>query len=98
MSVSTKPTSHTPGFWRKYPGLVWSNSKAPDSIFIRAALLEPRFHVLLGIARQFGISRLEQEWDILRCDEDTRNDTLRVEATVTRIFANLHRGYKQACA
>jgi len=61
-------------------------------------VLEPRFHVLLDVAKHFSISRLEQEWDVLKSDEDTHKDTFRVEAAVTRIFANLNRGYKQACA
>ena len=32
-------------FWRRHPGLVWSNPEADDATHIRAALVRPRFDV-----------------------------------------------------
>src|SRR4051812_26529109 len=66
-------------FWKKYPGLVWSNRNASDAVRIRAALMRPVFPVLLDIAAKFGLKRLEYEWAILKGDSET--DTRRVEPT-----------------
>src|ERR1051325_10778349 len=52
-------------FWRRHPGLVWSNPEAPDAVFIRAALLKARFTELLDIAIEFGLDRLKEEWRVL---------------------------------
>ena len=83
-------------FWKKYPGLVWSNRHAGDAVRIRAALMRPLFPVLLDIAARFGVNRLECEWATLRDDSET--DTRRVEPTVSHILANIRRGYEQASA
>jgi hypothetical protein len=56
-------------FWKKFPGLLWSNSKAADSVMIRAALMRPRFHELLAIAEEFGLERVTLEWNELQEDE-----------------------------
>src|ERR1700730_9794490 len=58
-------------FWKKYPGLVWSNRQVGDDVRIRAALMKPSFPVLLDIAVTFGLERLEQEWAILRGGPET---------------------------
>lgn len=81
-------------FWKKYPGLVWSNRNAGDAVRIRAALMRPFFPVLLDIASHFGLERLEHEWEILHADSLT--DTRRVEPTVSHILTNIRRGYEQA--
>jgi hypothetical protein len=83
-------------FWKRHPGFVWSNRQAGDGVRIRAALLRPIFPVLLEIAVEFGLERLEQEWAVLRGDEET--DTDRVERFVAQILGNIRRGYEQACA
>lgn len=83
-------------FWKKYPGLVWSNRNAGDAVRIRAALMRPLFPVLLDIAATFGLERLEHEWAILHGDSET--DTRRIEPTVSHILANIRRGYEQARA
>lgn len=56
-------------FWRAHPGLVWSNPQASDAVHIRAALVRPRFHLLLDIAMEFGLPRLRAEWNILQTDD-----------------------------
>jgi len=76
--------------------LDWSNRKASDDLHIRAALMKPRFPVLLDIALEFGLERLKGEWAILV--EDPGTDTARVEKTVNRILRNISRGYEQAGA
>ena len=93
--VPSAPASSSETFWKKYPGLVWSNRQAGDDVRIRAALMKPRFPVLLDIAVTFGLERLEQEWAILRADPET--DTQRVEPLVSPILTNIRRGYEQAC-
>ena len=60
-------------FWKKFPGLVSSNPKADDAVYIRAALLKGRFDVLLPIAVEFGIERIETEWTIL-LEENSREE------------------------
>jgi hypothetical protein len=83
-------------FWKRHPGLVWSNRHATDDVRIRAALMKPNFPVLLDIAAEFGPDRLEKEWGILRADPET--DTRRVEQVVSQILANIRRGYEQTRA
>jgi hypothetical protein len=55
-------------FWQRYPGLVWSNSQASDSVMIRAALARPQAAVLKAIAEEFGSERLRGEWEIMAAD------------------------------
>jgi hypothetical protein len=81
-------------FWDKHPGFIWSNRHADDAAHIRAALMRPFFPVLLDIAAHFGLDRLKHEWVVLCADPDT--DTQRVEPIVSRILANLQRGYEQS--
>jgi hypothetical protein len=47
-------------FWKQFPGLVWSNSKASDK----------KEH-LEAVGREFGMKRLRREWSILRADKIT---------------------------
>jgi hypothetical protein len=56
----------TDAFWKKHPGVVWSNRRASDSTMIANALLRPNFHLLLDIAAHFGLSRLRADWETLR--------------------------------
>jgi hypothetical protein len=55
-------------FWKKFPGLVWSNSKASDSVMIMAALTRPRFHEILAICEEFGLDRVMEEWKDLQAE------------------------------
>ena len=49
--------------WRdKYRFLVWSNPKASDSVYLRAALLDPHWVIVLDAVQAFGIQRLLHEW------------------------------------
>jgi len=83
-------------FWERFPGLVWSNSKAGDSVRIRAALLRPRFETILAIALEFGLERIDGEWAILTSDPET--NTRRSKPLVERIIANIRKGFALADA
>jgi hypothetical protein len=72
-------------FWKKFPGLVWSNREAGDSVMIMAALTRPRFHEILAICEEFGFDRVSREWDELRQGDIPPS---RVEM-VSRILGNL---------
>ncbi|NDC39417.1 MAG: hypothetical protein EBZ48_15495 [Proteobacteria bacterium] len=71
----------------RHPGLVWSNSRASKEIYLRKALLNPRFGQLLKLAQEFGIESLKQEWSLLK--EQTPDDSGRVAAEVERILRNM---------
>jgi excisionase family DNA binding protein len=58
-------------FWKQFPGLVWSNSKASDTVMIRAVLTRPKKERLEAVGREFGVKRLQREWSILRNDKIT---------------------------
>jgi hypothetical protein len=58
-------------FWKQFPGLVWSNSKASDTVMIRAALTRPYESRLETIGWEFGLERLRQEWVVLCADQIT---------------------------
>jgi len=83
-------------FWQKHPGLVWSNSAAPDHVYIRAALLRPRFSELLDIALEFGLERVEQEWAELQLDDT--HEVRRATPMVERILSNLGKGFQIAAS
>jgi hypothetical protein len=53
-------------FWKKFPGLVWSNAHASDSVMIMAALHRPRLEQLQAIAEEFGFDRVLAEWEVLQ--------------------------------
>ena len=81
-------------FWRKHPGLVWSNPEADDSVRIRAALMRPRFSRLLEIALEFGLERVRQEWAELLGDATLNTERLR--GSVERILSNIEKGFARA--
>ena len=83
-------------FWKRHPGLVWSNPEAPDSAYIRAALLRPRFGRLLDIALEFGVERLRGEWQVLLADPTP--ETERARQAVERILRNIEQGFALAAA
>jgi hypothetical protein len=81
-------------FWKRHPGLAWSNPDADDATRIRAALLRPRFQRLLDIASEFGLDRLQTEWAALSGESD---DTVeRAKAPVKRILRNIEAGFNHA--
>lgn len=79
-------------FWKKFPGLVWSNSTAGDSVMIRAALLRPRFHQLLSICLEFGMFRVEHEFEMIR-DEFPSSAAV---STVSEMLDNIKKGFQRA--
>ena len=81
-------------FWKGHPGLVWSNSQAPDTVYIRAALLRPRFGRLLDIALEFGAERLRLEWQVLLADPLV--ETERARPAVERIISHIEQGFALA--
>ncbi len=83
-------------FWQKHRGLVWSNPNADDSIHIRAALLRPRFSLLLDIAVAFGLDRLRHEWSELQKDES--HEVERAREPIERILSNIQKGFALAAA
>ncbi|MCW5557580.1 MAG: hypothetical protein KIT22_07095 [Verrucomicrobiae bacterium] len=83
-------------FWRRHPGLVWSNRRADDGIRIRVALTRPRFEQLLDISRHFGLERVRAEWAFLR--EEPSPEILGAAPLVERILRNIEIGSRHAAA
>lgn len=83
-------------FWEKYPWLCWSNPATDDSVRIRAALLRPRFSMLLDIAVEFGLDRLRDEWAVLQADDS--REVNRARQPVKRIFGNIEKGIELAAS
>ncbi len=81
-------------FWSRHPGLAWSNSKADDSVRIRAALMRPRFHRILDIANEFGLDCVQAEWDALLADEDAA--VRRAKPIDRRILGTIGNAYAHA--
>jgi hypothetical protein len=77
-------------FWARHPGLVWSSSAAGDEVYIRAALVRPRFSQLLEIAVEFGPGRLRAEWNEL-CSQPAA-EVERARPVVERILRNIEKG------
>jgi len=75
---------------KKYPGLVWSNPKASREIYIRQALLRPRFTRLFSMASDFGVSKLKKEWTVLKIDGGFEVEKAAPE--VERILKNMDTG------
>jgi len=83
-------------FWKRHRGLVWSNPAADDSVHIRAALVRPRFSLLLEVALEFGLERVRSEWTELQKDE-TR-EIARARPSVERILEHIEKGFTLAAA
>jgi hypothetical protein len=79
-------------FWKKFPGLAWSNTKAGDSVMIRAALSRPRFHQLLSICLEFGMRRVEHEFEMIR-DEFPSPAAV---SMVSGMLDNINKGFQRA--
>lgn len=75
---------------KRHPGLIWSNAKAPKEIYIRKALLNPRFSQLLKLAQKFGLDTLRREWQVLNAQSPSESkDVHRAAPEVTRILRNM---------
>ncbi len=81
-------------FKARHPGLVWSNSQAGDEVWIRAALLRPRFHTILDACLEFGLARVRQEWHVLK--QDASPEVGRVASEVNRILQHIAEGFADA--
>ena len=91
MIATTKKPSPPPGLFRKkFPGLVWSNPDAPDEAYIRAALIRPRFLVLLEMAATVGRDKIQREWSIL--EREGSDEAKRAAKYVRRILKNMADG------
>lgn len=89
-SFPQEPRQSEANLSKRHPGLVWSNSKAPKEIFIRKALLNPRFSQLLKLAQEFGLDALRREWQMLSSQSPTESkDVQRADPEVTRILRNM---------
>jgi hypothetical protein len=84
-------------FQKRHPGLVWSNSRAGDSVWIRAALMEPRFSTLLDACLEFGMERVRHEWAALKREPDDA-EVAGIASEVDRILKNITEGFADAQA
>lgn len=77
----------TAAAWRdKYAFLVWANPGASDSVYLRAALLNPHLAILLDALAVFGLDRLWEEWAAVEDTEKGRKVADYVE-TMLHSFA-----------
>ncbi len=83
-------------FQARHPGLVWSNSKPGETVLIRAALSQPRFHTILDACLEFGLERVRQEWEVLA--QEATPEIQRVSSDVTRMLRHIEEGFADAQA
>jgi len=81
---------------RQLRGVLWSNAGATEDACIRAALLRPRFQLLLAIALELGLERLAAEWEFLKTCGDCR--AAQVSGAVERMIGNIGEGFRHAAA
>ncbi len=79
-------------FWKKFPGLVWSNSQASDAVMIRATLMQYRFHQLLEVCLEFGLDRVMHEFEMTR-DELGAPERI---STISEMLTNIRKGFQRA--
>ena len=85
----------SPLFWARYPGLVWSNPRASDSAYICAALLKPHFDIILDVCVEFGLERVEAEWQTLLSHGETAKVN-RARPLTERILDHIRMGFEDA--
>ncbi len=83
-------------FQAQHPGLVWSNSQASEEALICAALLHPRFHVILDTCLEFGLDKVLAQWNHLQ--REATSETQLVTAEVNRILNHIEEGFADAQA
>jgi hypothetical protein len=76
--------------------LVWSNSQASDAVWIRAALLRPRFHTILDACLEFGLDRVRDEWEALL--SDAAPEAQHAASEVNRMLRHIAEGFADAQA
>lgn len=81
-------------FSQRHPELVWSNSQAGEEVFLRAALLKPRYHTILDACAEFGLERVRAEWAGL-ATEGTQ-EARRAAPAVARMLRNIELGFADA--
>ncbi len=81
-------------FAQRHPELIWSNSQAGDEVFLRAALLKPRFHTVLDACVEFGLGRVRAEWAELVAENTP--EARRAAPAVTRMLRNIELGFTDA--
>ncbi len=57
-------------------------------------MLRPRFSLLLNIAAEFGLERVQQEWAVLQ--EDNTHEVERARQPVERILRHIQEGFARA--
>lgn len=90
------PPAPPPGFRERYRALLWSNPDAPDEVLLRRALVRPGFRMLLDAAVEFGLPRLQREWDELLAADDP--EALRARAVTEQLLRNIQDGFALASA
>ena len=89
-SLTTRPRQSENNLNKRHPGLVWSNASAPREIYLRKALLNPRFGQLLKLAQEFGLESLKREWSLLRTQSSEESNEVEGAASeVNRILRNM---------
>lgn len=81
-------------FASRHRELVWSNSRAGEEVYLRAALLRPHFHTLIDACRTFGLAKVRAEWLAL-VEEDTP-EARRAAPAITRMLRNIELGLQHA--
>lgn len=81
-------------FASRHHELVWSNSRAGEEVYLRAALLRPHFHTIIDACRTFGLAQVSSEWQALAV-EDTP-EARRAAPAITRMLRNIELGLQHA--
>jgi hypothetical protein len=84
-------------FQQRHPGLVWSNPRAGEVAWIRAALMQPRFPTLLDACLEFGLERVREEWAVLKRDPDD-GEVAAIAPEVDRMLKHITEGFADAQA
>jgi hypothetical protein len=74
--------------------LVWSNPQADDSAYIYAALLKPHFAIILDLCAEFGLERVEAEWQSL-LQEGEMAKVNRAKPLVERMLHNIRKEFEE---
>jgi len=83
-------------FQRRHRELVWSNDTAAPVVWLRAALLRPRFHTLLDAALTWGPDSVAKEWSSLKSEGS--EETTRARPITERILRHIEEGRRRAAA
>lgn len=76
--------------WRdRYAFLVWSNPGADDSVYLRAALLDPHLFILLDALAVFRLDRLQSEWSRVKETDEGRKVAWYVESMLENFARGL---------